>query len=222
MWGNSGTIDGTSVTLQQTTDATRGNILTVTMSDLKMENTGWYSCGGGYFIMTVHITVRRQTTTQSTTTMTTTQAPTTEQSSFSPTAEPVQTDNTVQGPEGCKEKDTMSSIDLKVLLIPLGMLVLVISGVLVTWKMWRKHKDNKAMDQTTNTSVQDSFPANGDDVTYSTVVPKRRNQRNVQTKAEPDDNVVYSSLALYHTEHACIVHQTTFFRAEDSNTAVTD
>ncbi|XP_045071870.1 polymeric immunoglobulin receptor-like [Coregonus clupeaformis] len=181
VWWNSGTIDGTSVTLQQTTDATRRNILTVTMSGLKMENTGWYSCEVGYFIMPVHITVRRQTTTQSTTTMTTTQAPTTEQSSFSPTAEPVQTDNTVQGPERGKEKDTMSSIDLKVLLIPLGMLVLVIAGVLVTWKMWRKHKDNKAMDQTTNTSL-DPFPANGDDVTYSTVVPKRRNQLNVQTK----------------------------------------
>ncbi|CAB1318982.1 unnamed protein product, partial [Coregonus sp. 'balchen'] len=157
VWGNSGTLDGTSVTLQQTT---RRNILTVTMSGLKMENTGWYSCEVGDRMMPVHITVRRQTTTQSTTTMTTTQAPTTEQSSFSPTAEPVQTDNTVQGPEGGKEKDTMSSIDLKVLLIPLGMLVVVIAGVLVTWKMWRNHKDNKAMDQTTNTSVQDPFPAN--------------------------------------------------------------
>ncbi|XP_045071871.1 CMRF35-like molecule 1, partial [Coregonus clupeaformis] len=39
VWGNSGTLDGTSVTLQQTT---RRNILTVTMSGLKMENTGWY------------------------------------------------------------------------------------------------------------------------------------------------------------------------------------
>ncbi|KAK6316395.1 hypothetical protein J4Q44_G00139190 [Coregonus suidteri] len=92
VWGNSGTIDGTSVTLQQTTDATRRNILTVTMSGLKMDNTGWYRCELGDLIMPVHITVRRQTTTQSTTTMTT---------------EPVQTDNTVQGPEGGKVKDNM-------------------------------------------------------------------------------------------------------------------
>ncbi|XP_071205660.1 uncharacterized protein [Salvelinus alpinus] len=105
--GDSGTLDGTSVTLHQTTDAPRGNALTVTMSGLKMENTGWYMCGVGDLMMPVHITVRRQTTTQSTTTMTTTQAPTTEQSSFSPAAEPVQTDNTVQGPEGGKEKDSM-------------------------------------------------------------------------------------------------------------------
>ncbi|XP_029514831.1 CMRF35-like molecule 8 isoform X2 [Oncorhynchus nerka] len=192
---------------EQTTDATRGNVLTVTMSGLKMENTGWYRCGVGDLMMPVHITVRQQTTTQSTTTMTTTQAPTTEQSSFSPTAEPVQTDNTVQGPEGGKEKDTMSSIDLNVLLIPLGMLVVVISGVLVTWKMWRKYKDNKAMDQTTNTSV-DPFHADDDgDVTYSTVVPKRRNQLNLQTKGQPYD-VVYSSLVLHPTE--------------GRNTAVTD
>ncbi|XP_055731363.1 uncharacterized protein LOC129818975 isoform X1 [Salvelinus fontinalis] len=104
---NSGTTEGKSVTLQQTTDATRGNILMVTMSGLKMENTGWYRCRVGDLMMPVHITVRQQTTTQSTSTMTTTQAPTTEQSSFSPAAEPVQTDNTVQGPEGGKEKDTM-------------------------------------------------------------------------------------------------------------------
>ncbi|KAM9519112.1 polymeric immunoglobulin receptor-like isoform 2-T2 [Salvelinus alpinus] len=104
---NSGTTEGKSVTLQQTTDATRGNILMVTMSGLKMENTGWYMCRVGDLMMPVHITVRRQTTTQSTTTMTTTKAPTTEQSSFSSTFEPVQTDNTVQGPEGGKEKDSM-------------------------------------------------------------------------------------------------------------------
>uniref|UniRef100_A0A4W5PVC7 Ig-like domain-containing protein n=1 Tax=Hucho hucho TaxID=62062 RepID=A0A4W5PVC7_9TELE len=107
VWENSGTTEGKSVTLQHTTDATRGNVLTVTMSGLKMDSTGWYRCGVGDLMMPVHITVRQQTTTQSTSTMTTTQSPTTEQPSFSPTAEPVQTDNTAQGPEGGKEKDTM-------------------------------------------------------------------------------------------------------------------
>uniref|UniRef100_A0A4W5KP66 Ig-like domain-containing protein n=1 Tax=Hucho hucho TaxID=62062 RepID=A0A4W5KP66_9TELE len=67
---NSETTEGKSVTLQQTTDATRGNVLTVTMSGLKMGNTGWYRCGVGDLMMPVHITVRQQTTTQSTTTMT--------------------------------------------------------------------------------------------------------------------------------------------------------
>ncbi|XP_071205658.1 polymeric immunoglobulin receptor-like [Salvelinus alpinus] len=107
VWMSSGTIDRTSVTLQQTTDATRGNILMVTMSGLKMENAGWYRCRVGDLMMPVHITVRQQTTTQSTTTMTTTKAPTTEQSSFSSTAEPVQTDNTVQGPEPVQTDNTV-------------------------------------------------------------------------------------------------------------------
>uniref|UniRef100_A0A4W5LKX8 Ig-like domain-containing protein n=1 Tax=Hucho hucho TaxID=62062 RepID=A0A4W5LKX8_9TELE len=132
--GNAGTIDGTSVTLQQTTDATKGNVLTVTLNGLKMENTDWYRCEVGDLMMPVHIAVRQQTTTQ-TSTMTTTQAPTTEQSSFSPAAEPVQTDNTVQGPEGGVEDPHCSPLYLKVLLIPLGMLVVVIAGVLVTWKI---------------------------------------------------------------------------------------
>ncbi|XP_055730003.1 uncharacterized protein LOC129818284, partial [Salvelinus fontinalis] len=65
-----------SSTLQQTIDVTRRNVLMVTMSGLKMENTGWYRCEVGDLKMPVHITVRRQPTTQSTTTMTTTQAPT--------------------------------------------------------------------------------------------------------------------------------------------------
>ncbi|XP_029565738.1 polymeric immunoglobulin receptor-like [Salmo trutta] len=50
----------TIVTRQQTTDATRGNVLMVTMSGLKMENTGWCRCEVGDLMMTVHITVRRQ------------------------------------------------------------------------------------------------------------------------------------------------------------------
>jgi hypothetical protein len=67
---NSAALDGTSVTLQQTTDAPRRNVLMVTKGGLKIENTGWYRCGVGALMMPVHITVRQQTTTQSTSTMT--------------------------------------------------------------------------------------------------------------------------------------------------------
>ncbi|XP_045069366.1 uncharacterized protein LOC121558414 [Coregonus clupeaformis] len=91
------------------------------------------------------------------------------------------------------------SIDVKVLLIPWGMLLVVTAGILVTWKMWTKHKDNKAKDQTTNNSVA-PFPEDDDDVTYSTVIPQHKAQLKVQAKAaEPDDNVVYNSLALQVT-----------------------
>ncbi|XP_029608123.1 polymeric immunoglobulin receptor-like isoform X2 [Salmo trutta] len=197
--GFSGTLNGTSVTLKRTSDANNRKALTVTMSGLKMENTDWYWCRVGELEMPVHITVSQQTATQRSSKMTsTTQDPTTQQPSASPTAEPVQTDNTSQGAEGNMEEVHQRPIDVKVLLISLGMLVVVTAGILVAWKMWRKHKDNKAENQPIITSA-DRFPDN-DDVTYSTVVLKRKTQQKLQTKsAEPDDNVVYSSLALQVT-----------------------
>ncbi|XP_045567506.1 polymeric immunoglobulin receptor-like [Salmo salar] len=222
--GYSGTLNGTSVTLKRTSDANNRKVLTVTMSGLKMENTDWYWCRVGELEMPVHITVSQQTATQRSSKMTsTTQDPTTQHPSASPTAEPVQNDNTSQGAEGNMEEVHQRSKNVKVLLISLGMLVVVTAGILVTWKMWRKHKDNKAKDQTTNNSVsadseqditystvthtretasQDLFPEANDDVTYSTVIPQHKAQLKGQTKsAEPDDNVVYSSLALQVTTH---------------------
>ncbi|XP_064786992.1 uncharacterized protein LOC135510141 [Oncorhynchus masou masou] len=219
--GNSGTLNGTSVALIWTSDANNRKALTVTMSGLKMENTDWYWCRVGKLEMPVHITVCQQTATQRTSKMTsTTQDPTPPQPSASPTAEPVQTDNTSQGAEGNMEEVHQRSV--KVLLISMGMLVVVTAGILVTWKMWRRPKDNKAKDQTTNNSVsadpeqditystvthtretaqQDPFPEAEDDVTYSTVILQHKAQLKGQTKsAEPDDNVVYSSLALQVTK----------------------
>ncbi|KAM9394803.1 polymeric immunoglobulin receptor-like [Salvelinus alpinus] len=68
---NSGTLDITSVTLhQQTNIVTNGNVLTVTMSALRMVDTGWYRCANRDYQMPVHITVNQQTTKQHTTTFT--------------------------------------------------------------------------------------------------------------------------------------------------------
>ncbi|XP_031679691.1 polymeric immunoglobulin receptor-like isoform X3 [Oncorhynchus kisutch] len=103
--GFSGTLNGTSVTLKRTSDANNRTVLTVTMSGLKMENTDWYWCRVGELEMPVHITVSQQTATQRAFKMTsTTQDPTPQQPSASPTAEPVQTDNTSQGAEGNMEE----------------------------------------------------------------------------------------------------------------------
>uniref|UniRef100_A0A674A0B0 Ig-like domain-containing protein n=1 Tax=Salmo trutta TaxID=8032 RepID=A0A674A0B0_SALTR len=138
--GYSGTLNGISVTLKRTSDANNRKVLTVTLSGLKMENIDWYWCRVGELEMPVHITVSQQSATQRSSKMTsTTQDPTTQQPSASPTAEPVQTDNTSQGAEGNMEEVHQRSIDVKVLLISLGMLVVVTAGILVTWKMWRKH-----------------------------------------------------------------------------------
>uniref|UniRef100_A0AAZ3REX8 Ig-like domain-containing protein n=1 Tax=Oncorhynchus tshawytscha TaxID=74940 RepID=A0AAZ3REX8_ONCTS len=150
--GYSGTLHGTSVTLTRTSDANNRKVLTVTMSGLKMENTDWYWCRVGKLEMPVHITVSQQTATQRTSKMTsTTQDPTPQQPSASPTAEPVQTDNTSQGAEGNMEEVHQRSV--KVLLISLGMLVVVTAGILVTWKMWRRHsnlENTKCIDIVTN------------------------------------------------------------------------
>nr|XP_029501388.1 CMRF35-like molecule 5 isoform X3 [Oncorhynchus nerka] len=167
-------------------------VFTVIMTDLEPDDSNTYRCvveingGTDSMIQLLYLSVTPAT-----------QDPTPQQPSASPTAEPVQTDNTSQGDEGNMEEVHQRSV--KVLLISLGMLVVVTAGILVTWKMWRRPKNNKAKDQTTNNSV-DPFPEADDDVTYSTVIPQHKTQLKGQTKsAEPDDHVVYSSLALQVT-----------------------
>ncbi|KAM9396004.1 uncharacterized protein ACWYII_033867 [Salvelinus alpinus] len=82
------------------------------------------------------------------------------------------------------------SIDVKVLLISLGMLVVVTAGILVTWKMWRKHKDNKAKDQTTNNSVSADFEQ---DITYSTVTHTRETAQQ-RPNPESHHDVMYRTV----------------------------
>ncbi|XP_055758356.1 CMRF35-like molecule 1 isoform X2 [Salvelinus fontinalis] len=168
--GSSGAFEGTVVKLEQR-KTTNGYVLTVTMSGLMMENTGWYWCEKGKLQMPVHITVNQPTTTQSTTT--TTQAPTSHQTSLTsaesntspPTVTPSVTDrDNVVTNENTDEKHQSL---LEVLFIPLSLLVVLIAVTLVTLKMLRKHKDKKAKDQPTKTSVQSADPEQ--DITYSTV-----------------------------------------------------
>uniref|UniRef100_A0A4W5JPR2 Ig-like domain-containing protein n=1 Tax=Hucho hucho TaxID=62062 RepID=A0A4W5JPR2_9TELE len=116
----SGALDGTFVKLQQEQrETSNGYVLMVTMSGLRIENTGWYWCEKGDLQKPVYITVNQPNTTQSNTTTTN------------------------------EKKQSL----LEVLLIPLSLLVVLIAGTLVTWKMLRKHKDKKAKDQPPNTSV---------------------------------------------------------------------
>uniref|UniRef100_A0A8C8FY73 Ig-like domain-containing protein n=1 Tax=Oncorhynchus tshawytscha TaxID=74940 RepID=A0A8C8FY73_ONCTS len=177
--GYSGTLHGTSVTLTRTSDANNRKVLTVTMSGLKMENTDWYWCSVGELEMPVHITVSQQTATQRTSKMTsTTQDPTPQQPSASPTAEPVQTDNTSQGAEGNMEEVHQRSIDVKVLLISLGMLVVVTAGILVTWKMWRRHN----MSCSSLLFIYLQSADSEQDITYSTVTNTRKIAQQVQTE----------------------------------------
>ena len=52
--GQTGWIDETSVTINSNVP----NVSTVTMSELRTESSGWYSCDNGRFQMPVHLTVQ--------------------------------------------------------------------------------------------------------------------------------------------------------------------
>ncbi|XP_045556800.1 polymeric immunoglobulin receptor isoform X3 [Salmo salar] len=185
--GHSGDLDGTFVKLvQEQRETTNGYVLMVNMSGLIMENTGWYWFEKGDLQMPVHITVNQPTTTQSTTT------------TITITPSVTNRDNVVTN-ENTDEKHQSL---LVVLFIPLSLLVVLIAGTLVTWKMFRKHKDKKAKDQPPNTTVQPADPEqnitystdlnperHGD--LYSTVIPMQH--RTAQRATEPD-YVVYSTV----------------------------
>nr|XP_046214599.1 polymeric immunoglobulin receptor-like isoform X1 [Oncorhynchus gorbuscha]XP_046214600.1 polymeric immunoglobulin receptor-like isoform X1 [Oncorhynchus gorbuscha] len=184
-----GNLDGASVELKRIL-ANGKKVMIVTMSQLKMKNTGWYWCAVGDLQMPVHITVNQSTTTQSNTTTT----------------------NRNNGGTDEKRQERIQSL-LVVLLIPLSLLVVVIAGTLVILKKLRKQKDKKAKDQPPNTTVQSADseqnitystvshtrgtaqqglnPERHGDL-YSTVIPKQH--RTAQREAEPGD-VVYSTVA---------------------------
>uniref|UniRef100_A0A3P8Z395 Ig-like domain-containing protein n=1 Tax=Esox lucius TaxID=8010 RepID=A0A3P8Z395_ESOLU len=109
----SGTLDGALGRLNLAMDAKNRKVLTVTMSDLKMEDAGWYWCSVGDLQIPVQITVKPHSVT--------TLSTTTNHSDTSCCLPSIRLD------------------DLKILLIPLVILLVLIAGVLVAWKMWRKH-----------------------------------------------------------------------------------
>lgn len=59
----SGSIDGTTVTI----NASVSNVFTVTMSELRVESSGWYWCAKGDLQMPVHVTVNELPSTTMTT-----------------------------------------------------------------------------------------------------------------------------------------------------------
>uniref|UniRef100_UPI003AAB48C0 polymeric immunoglobulin receptor-like n=1 Tax=Centroberyx gerrardi TaxID=166262 RepID=UPI003AAB48C0 len=64
----SGSIDGTPVTIKRSAP----NIFTVTMSELKIDSSGWYWCAKGDLQMPVRVTVRERPSTTSTISLTAT------------------------------------------------------------------------------------------------------------------------------------------------------
>nr|ACM09186.1 CMRF35-like molecule 1 precursor [Salmo salar] len=162
-----GNLDGASVEIKRIL-ANGKKVMIVTMSQLKIKNTGWYWCAVGDLQIPVHITVSQPTTTQSNTTIT----------------------NQNNGGTDEKRQERIQSL-LVVLVIPLSLLVVLIVGTLVTLKIFRKHKDKKAKDQPPNTPVQSADSEQN--ITCSTVSHTRRTAQ--PNAAKPD--VVYSTVAAH-------------------------
>uniref|UniRef100_A0A4W5RRY9 Ig-like domain-containing protein n=1 Tax=Hucho hucho TaxID=62062 RepID=A0A4W5RRY9_9TELE len=72
------------------------------------------------------------------------------------------------------QRTSKMTSNVKVLLISLGMLVVVTAGILVTWKMWRKH--NKPCFSLLFISLQSADSEQ--DITYSTVTHNRETAQN--------------------------------------------
>ncbi|CAI5654312.1 CMRF35-like molecule 4 [Oreochromis niloticus] len=150
--GSSGSIDGTTVTAHMR-DL---NVFTVTMSGLKSENTGWYWCAKGDIQIPVYLTVtEKPITTTTSTTSTTTVA---ENGTFTTIEQ--QSKSTVA------ENKHRASFDLKILIVPLGVLILLI--LMFFWFIL-KQKQSKA--ESLATAMVE------EEVTYSIVVYMQNNHQ---------------------------------------------
>ncbi|XP_029305376.1 uncharacterized protein LOC115019855 isoform X2 [Cottoperca gobio] len=128
--GLSGSIDGTGVTIRWRSL----RVFTVTMSGLRTESSGWYSCVKVDFQMPVHVTVTDRP-------ITTTPAMTRSLTTLSTTPNTIQTGRAITT---AKTGQDGASIDIKSLIISLSLLLSVVMMALFIWFMLRKHKKTKA------------------------------------------------------------------------------
>lgn len=113
-----GTFSSTSVLIRDD----RKDTITVTMRRLELRDAGWYWCGVGQQQVTVHVLVTpRPTTTQSVTT-------------------PVSL--TPQYPVMVKAQDSKSHLFWQPVLMVCGALLLLLTAVLVSWRIW-EHCEKK-------------------------------------------------------------------------------
>ncbi|XP_034093864.1 polymeric immunoglobulin receptor-like isoform X1 [Gymnodraco acuticeps] len=144
----SGSIDGARVEIS----ASNSGVLTVTLSGLRTESSGWYWCGKGDLQMPVHITVTEKPTT--------TKSPSTPEPVKQTTSSADQTLSTVDG-----EQQSFSG-NLKSFIIPLSLLIFIVMVAMFIWFMFKKHRQTK--EESPATIISNA------EVTYSTVKKKRK------------------------------------------------
>ncbi|XP_034564677.1 polymeric immunoglobulin receptor-like isoform X2 [Notolabrus celidotus] len=186
----SGTIEGTTVTITQTSQTE----FTVTLSGLRTHSSGWYLCAKGDFRMPVHVTVKERpstTTLEATTfvnilsstlqavshTHVNTLSSTLQAVSHTPVSENYTTVQT-ESQSCCR-----AFIPPQSLIISGTLLVLLWMLALILWFTWRRRKQTKAQpsaaavaeEELTYSTVShirppnDRGPAGSEDVIYSTV-----------------------------------------------------
>ncbi|XP_047459536.1 polymeric immunoglobulin receptor-like [Mugil cephalus] len=184
----SGSIDGTAVNINKTGH----DVFTVTMSELRQQDSGWYWCKSGDLQMPVHVTVTEKPTTFSTIPF---------------------KDITTPGEIG---RHSTNSFDLKMLIIPLGLLILIVSLTFLVWFMLkRKHAKAESSSATTKadeevaycnvthrrkSSVQMSPVKSDVDILYASVVAKKNRIVERHNEANATD-VTYSTLAAPQHRH---------------------
>nr|XP_046257420.1 uncharacterized protein LOC124065760 isoform X2 [Scatophagus argus]XP_046257422.1 uncharacterized protein LOC124065760 isoform X2 [Scatophagus argus]XP_046257423.1 uncharacterized protein LOC124065760 isoform X2 [Scatophagus argus] len=195
--GSSGSIDGTTVTI----NASISNVFTVTMSGLRTQSSGWYMCVKGDLQMPVHLTVSERPTTT-----------TSEPVSLTTASEPgnLNTSFTEKAPNVAHGEQHRVSVDLKSFMIPLCLLILIVMVTLFIWFRLKKRKqikdvstpakteaDEQAMYSTVDirkkSSGQPSYTESDVDIIYSSVVTTR--QKRARRVEANDENVTYSTLA---------------------------
>ncbi|KAM4599187.1 uncharacterized protein V3H82_002628 isoform 2-T2 [Fundulus diaphanus] len=162
--GVSGSIDGTTVTI----NTTETSVFTVTMRGLMPRSSGWYYCDKENFQMPVHLTVTAKPTA----------APTTVT-----TAGEMTTEGQVQTTKEEKSEVLSSPVPLS-LIIPLSLLIFIVAVALLFLFILRiKH-----------VKAQDSTPSklNEGEITYSEVT-FRKNKALQSLAAESDAGVIFSS-----------------------------
>uniref|UniRef100_A0A4W6DGZ6 Immunoglobulin domain-containing protein n=1 Tax=Lates calcarifer TaxID=8187 RepID=A0A4W6DGZ6_LATCA len=186
--GSSGSIDGTTVTINSSVR----NVFIVTMSGLTTQSSGWYLCVKGDFQMPVHVTVND---TPTTTSLATRRHFTT----LSPPAGPVNLTSV------SPDETLNSSVSVKLMsyIIPLSVLIFIVMMTLFIWFLCKRNKHTEEESSATATAEEvltyttvkherklDQAEA---EVTYSNVkyTKKPSHKRSV---AKSDEEVTYSSV----------------------------
>ncbi|KAI9535449.1 hypothetical protein NQZ68_003003 [Dissostichus eleginoides] len=211
-------LGGPCVTLSGSKDGTRVDIgahnpgvLTVTLSGLRTESSGWYWCVKGDLQMPVHITVTEKPTTI---------AATGQINTVTPTSKPVNhtSSSAEQGLSTVEVEQQSVSVNLMVFIIPLSSLIFIVTVASFICLMIKRHKQTKGdspatimgKEEVTYSTVKQRRKTSGqlhrteEEVTYSDV--KQRKPTDKWSDANRDVDVMYSDVI--YSSVVTIEHQT--------------